>query len=195
MTEEQPIKRGPGRPRKNPIIEREERREPTSTSFKMRAKPNWEDLDVSSDDTPDRLRIRAGIIPEGLSAQWVTDSVYGQSMAQHRAEFERKGWTPVHQEDFDGSLDGLFMPKGNAGEIKVEGLVLMVRPKEMTARANLEDKRKAVEQVMIKEQAMRGGDIPISLDSRHPSALSANKITKSLEQFDIPGPDISRARR
>ena len=182
------VKRRPGRPRKNPEVEREVMREPVSSKrFKMRAAPNWETVDPDAVDSPDRLRINPDLIPAGMSAQWVTDSVIGQGVPQHRSEFERKGWTPVHQDDFDGQFDGLFMPKGAGGEINVEGLVLMMRPKEMSLKAERNDKRKAYEQVAIKEAALTGGDLPgVSLDTSHPSARNSNRIKKSREAIEIP---------
>jgi len=182
MTEITPLKRGPGRPRKN--LEVAPKAEPKQ--FKMKAKPNWESFDATMEETPDRLRINPDLIPEGMAAQWVTDSVYGQGVPQHRADFERKGWTPVHQQDFDGQFDGMFMPKGAQGEINVEGMVLMMRPKEFTEKAARADYHRAREQVFIKEQALRGGDIPTSLDARHPSALSTNRITKTVERIEVP---------
>lgn len=176
-----------GRPRKIDI-EREPLREPVSSKkFKMRAQPNWETVDPNAVDSPDRLKIHEDLIPAGMSAQWVTDSVLGQGMPQHRSEFERKGWTPVHQDDFDGQFDGLFMSKGDEGEINVGGQVLMMRPKEMSVKAERNDKRKAYEQVAIKEQALTGGDMPgVSLDTSHPSARNSNRIRKSREAIDIP---------
>ena len=182
MTEVEPLKRPVGRPRKNPMPEAK----PEPKQFKMRAKPNWENFDATAEETPDRLKINPELIPEGMAAQWVTDSVYGQGVPQHRADFERKGWTPVHQDDFDGQFDGMFMPKGATGEINVEGLVLMMRPKEFTDKAKRSDQRKAREQVMIKEQALRGGDVGVTLDSRHPSALNTNRITKTVERIQVP---------
>ena len=179
------IKRGPGRPRKI-LAAKPEPKEVVPNQFKMKAKPNWESFDATAEDSPDKLHINPELVPEGISLQWVTDSVYGQSMSQHRSSFERKGWTPVHQEDFDGVFDGMFMPKGAQGEIMNEGLVLMARPKEFTDKAKLLERRAAVSQVMIKEQALRGGDIPISLDARHSSALNTNKIGKSYERLPIP---------
>jgi hypothetical protein len=176
---EAPIKRGPGRPRKEP---------PAYTRHKMKAKPNWDEDDIGGleDESPDRLAIDPAIVPEGMSLQWVTDSIYGQQVPQHRARFEKRGWTPVHQEDFDGAFDGLFMPRGAEGEIKVDGMVLMARPEEMTRRARQEDKRKANEVIRIKEAALRGGDINTSLDSQHPSALNTNRINRTMERLQIP---------
>lgn len=176
-----PIKRGPGRPRKETVSDAPAR-------YKMKAKPNWDEdnIDGMEDESPDRLAIDPNLIPEGMSLQWITDSVYGQSVPQHRARFEKRGWTPVHQEDFDGILDGLFMPRGAEGEIKVDGMVLMARPEEMSQRARASDRRKAQEVIRIKEQALRGGDINTSLDSQHPSALNTNRINKTMERIHIP---------
>ena len=171
--------------RGRPPIEREAKREAVP-SLKMRAKPNWENLDPTANDTPDKLRIDPSKIPPGMSAQWVTDSILGKPMPQHRAVFEKGGWTPVHQDDFDGQFDGMFMPKGVDGEIKLEGMTLMMRPKELTDRAKALDRRNAREQVSVKEQALRGGDINTSLDSQHPSAINTNRINKSVERISIP---------
>jgi hypothetical protein len=152
----------------------------------MRAAPNWVDVDLSEADNPDKLHIPPSMVPEGMSFQWVTESVLGQPFAQHRAGFEKKGWTPVHQDDFDGQLDGMFMPKGAEGEIKMTGMVLMARPSEMTERAKRADKRAAMEQVQIKEQAWRHGDIGTTLDSRDQSAVGFNHIRKSVEKLVAP---------
>ena len=176
---EEIVRRGPGRPRKE---------EPRPILHKMKAKPNWEEIDPESFDetTPDKLRISPDLIPEGMSLQWVTDSVYGQPVPQHRAEFEKKGWTPVHQEDFDGVYDGMFMPRGADGEIKMDGLVLMARPEELTLRARLRDKQEAINRVRIKEQAWLGGDVKTTLDSRDPVAVRSNRITRTMERIEVP---------
>ena len=95
-------------------------------------------------------------------------------------------WTPVHQDDFDGIFNGMWMPKGTPGEIRNEGLVLMARPIELSKRAKLGDRKRALEQVQIKENSLRGGDLPVSLDARHPSAVNSNRISKSFERIAIP---------
>jgi hypothetical protein len=171
-----------GRPRKDQTVEREVKREP----IKMKARPNWEHIDPMAEDSPDKLHIDPNLIPPGMAALWVTDSVYGQPMPQHRAGFEKKGWTPVHQEDFDGQFDGMFMPRGMEGEIKMDGLTLMMRPMEMNIAAKKRERRAAMEQVAVKEQALRGGDLPVSLDSQHSTALQSNRINKSFERISIP---------
>ncbi len=163
------------------------RKQAEPKQWRMKAKPNWESVDEQEIDTPDKLRISPDLVPEGMSLCWVTDSVFGQGVPRHRQEFERKGWTPVHQEDFDGVFDGMFMPKGAPGEINVDGLVLMARPVELTNRAKLADRRRANEQVEIKERELTGGNLDgVTLDARHETALKSNRIRKSMERIAIP---------
>lgn len=186
MTEEAtPAKRPVGRPRKNLESKAPDKQQPKN-QYKMRAKPNWETVDPFSETSPDKLHIPPGLLPDGLSFQWVTDSALGQPEPRHRGEFEKGGWTPVHQEDFEGALNGMFMKKDDPGEINVGGLVLMARPKELTEKATKVEKRRAFEQVAIKEQALRGGDLPVSLDAQHKTALGYNRINKSVERIEIP---------
>lgn len=179
-----PIKRRPGRPTKA------EAAAAAKPKYKMKAKANWEDLDdLPAEESVDRLHIDRDVIPEGMDMQWVTDTVLGQPQPQHRSGFERRGWTPVHQEDFDGQFDGMWMPKGASGEIKNEGLVLMARPLELSIKARRADMRAADERVQIKERALRGGHIPgVSLDSTHPNAVSSNRITRSMDGAFVPMP-------
>ncbi len=183
-----PVKRGPGRPRKVSYIQRDPLRESAAKPLNMRAKPNWETIDPNAADTPDRLHIDASKIPEGMSLQWVTNSVYGQEMTQHRGKFEAKGWTPVHQEDFDGQFNGMFMNRGAEGEINVDGLVLMARPVELTEAARKRDKLKAMGQVHIKEQGLMNGTGMKAgpFDPSHPTALQSNKINKTMERIEVP---------
>lgn len=179
------VKRKPGRPRKNP-----DQNAPTQPpkTYKLKAKPNWDSMESNDDVSVDRLRLPASFLEKysDLSFQWVTNSVFGQEDPQHRGIFEKGGWTPVHQSDFDGELNGLFMKVGDESEINVGGQVLMVRPKELTDKARMIDRRAALEQVSIKEQALRGGDLPVSLDARHPTAVNSNRISKSIERIEIP---------
>lgn len=152
----------------------------------MKARPNWENYSAD-ENGEDRLHIGADLFPPDFDFQWVTDSVYGQPQPQHRAQFERKGWTPVSQEDFDGIFDGKFMPKGAQGEINVDGLVLMARPMKFTILARKRDQQRAEEAVRIKQQQLTGGDLPgVTLDAKHVSAVRTNRINKTIERIEIP---------
>ena len=173
------------RPRMNPGVDREEKR--PETKWAMKARANWDDIFPEDlEENPDKQHIPAHLIPEGMDFRWVTDSVLGQPFAAHRSAAEKGGWTPVHPEDFDGRFDGVFTPKGHQGEIRMEGQCLMARPLHLSLQAKKRDRRAALEQVAIKEQAVTGGDINTTLDSRHESALRSNRIKKSVERIQIP---------
>lgn len=175
-------------PRKaNPGVDREEKR--PEKVWTMKARPNWDDIDPEdfSEETPNRQHIPRHLIPDGMDMMWVTDTVLGQPFAEHRAGFEKKGWTPVHPEDFDGQFRGMFGPKAAEGEIRLEGQVLMARPLHLSLAAKKRDRRNALEQVAIKEAALTGGDMRgVTLDTGHESALRSNRINKSVERINIP---------
>lgn len=186
MTEETEVKRGPGRPRKVMAPKVEPKQE--SKRSVMRAKPNWDDVDPNAEVSVDRYKLPREFLDKWreYSFQWVTHSVFGQEDPQHRGVFEQGGWTPVHQDDFDGELNGRFMKKHDPNEINVGGQVLMARPRYLTEKALAADKRAARDQVLIKEQALRGGDMPVTLDARHATAINSNRISKSIERIEIP---------
>lgn len=173
--------------RKNPGIEREQPR--PETRWSMKARPEgWSANDsFETDDNPNKQNIPRHMIPEGMDMRWVTDTVYGKPFAEWRSQAERNGWTPVHPEDFDGRFDGQYAPKGTKGECRVEGQVLMARPLELSDRAKQRDRRAALQQVAIKEQALTGGDLRgVSLDTTHETALRANRINKTVERIALP---------
>lgn len=187
MTEEvvQP-KRPRGRPRKNPVVEREPARAP-QRAYNMRAKPNWVDVDPMIIDSNNELHISADRIPDGLSMMWVRESVHGQPDPRNRMKFEQGGWTPVHQDDFDGQFNGIWMQKDAPGEINHGGLVLMARPNELQRRARLKQEMEANEAIRIREAALKGGDIPdVTMDTQHPSARQYNRINRTMERVQIP---------
>jgi len=149
------------------------------------ADPNWETPNVGAEDDVGmgKLHIPKELVPDGFDVQYITDSVYGKEVPQHRAGFERKGWTPVHAGDLEGSFDYL-VPKGHKGEINVDGLVLMYRPKHLSDKAKARDQRLAREQVAIKEQALTGQGLDV-LGGDHPSARKSNFINRSVERIEV----------
>jgi len=156
--------------------------------FKLKAGANWESTDDSLPDGIDRYHIDKEEIPEGFDLQWVTVSVLGQDMPRERAAFERKGWTPVHQEDFDGTFNGRWMPRDADGEINEGGQVLMARPLEISLKARKRDQQMARDQIRVKEQALYSGDLPIS-GADHVSARKFNSINRSVERIAVPSDD------
>lgn len=153
--------------------------------WSMKAGNRWDDA-VELSDTDNALHIPKEEIPEGMDLMWVTSEVYGQPQPRHRANFENTGWTPVHQEDFDGLFDGRWAPKGSDGEINHGGLVLMAKPLEMVQKARARDKVRARQQVQIKEQQWRSGELPGVMGADDPTARRFNHVNRSVERIPVP---------
>ena len=152
-------------------------------------------------DVPERrTRLRKGItntspthipqemIPEGIDLQWVTDTVYGQPDVQGRQSFEINGWRPVTGQMWNNLFDGMFMPKGHPGEIKVMGSVLMERPLELTLEARAEEAAQAHGARVAAEAQLRGGDFTVSerFDTKHPTAQRINKVGRDEGHIQVP---------
>jgi hypothetical protein len=135
-----------------------------------------------------RMGIDRSEWPDGFSLQWITRSVFGQEQPTHVAGFYRRGWEPVHAEDFDGRYEGRWTPPGHKGPIEVEGMMLVARDARWTKKAEAEDKRKAQQALAVKEAQIRGGVVEgISEEStKHPSALGINRVRKSMERIPVP---------
>ena len=162
-----------------------------SLMAKMKARPNWESDDFVGVgiDGVDRLRIPDEIIQslhrDGVALQWVTRSVRGMETPQELSKMTRGGWTPVHQSDFDGLLDGMFMSKGLDDVITVEDCMLVARPAEIQAKARRAERRDSMLPLQIAEEQL-GHGIPNVTGSNHPTATRGNSIKKSMERVEIP---------
>lgn len=196
-----PLKRKPGRPPRvpqapmpqaaTPQAPMPQAKQPSGPKWDLTETPNWVSNDMESDEGIDRLHISRELrdrLPKELDFLWGTEAIFGQPQAQHQGSLQRKGWTPLHGNDLGGVLDGVFTPRGSKELIRHGGLVLMCRPTELSKKAKRLDNRKAMEQVAIKEQALRGGNLDgITLDPKHPTALAQNKVNRSFEQVQVPG--------
>lgn len=156
---------------------------------KMKARPNWDDDTlVNMVEGSDRLRIPEEILDQltaaGIAVQWITRSVRGQDAPQELGKMTKGGWTPVSQSDFDGILDGLFMPKGKDDVIAVEDCMLVVRPMSLHLKAKMRDAAAAREPLQIKQQEL-GRGIPVP-GGDHPSATRQNKIDRTVERIVVP---------
>lgn len=156
---------------------------------KMKARPNWESDDFVGvgQDGVDRLKIPDEMVQalyrDGVALQWVTKSVRGQETPQELSKMTRGGWTPVHQSDFDGMLDGLFMPKGTDDAITVDDCLLVARPAEVQKKARAAERREAGRPLQVAEEQL-GHGIPGVTGSSHKSVQ--NSIKRSMERIEIP---------
>jgi hypothetical protein len=138
------------------------------------------------------LHIDPKDFPDQFDLQWVTSEVFGQP-TNRRMRFEQRGWESVHGDDFDGRYDGRFMPAGHNGEIKMEGMVLMARPKAWSNKARQEDQRAAQQAVRVKADQLGAGQIPGVTGADHPSALRSNYLRKQVGRLEVP-PDIEHRK-
>jgi len=158
---------------------------------RMKAQPNWESDDYVGVgmDGVDRLKVPDEIVlnlaRDGIALQWVTRAVRGQETPQELSKMTRGGWTPVHQSDFDGLLDGMFMPKGHDDVITVDDCMLVARPMEIHNKAKTMERRDARRPLEISEDQL-GRGIPNVTGSDHPTATRQNHIRKTVERIEIP---------
>jgi hypothetical protein len=156
---------------------------------KMKARPNWESEDFVGVgmDSVDRLKVPDDILQalhrDGIALQWITRSVRGQETPQELSKMTRGGWTPIYQSDFDGILDGVFMPKGQDDVIGVDDCLLVARPVEIHNKARRAMNRDASMPLQIAEEQI-GHGIPNVTGSTHKTV--SNRINKSLERVEIP---------
>ena len=126
----------------------------------------------------------------GSDLQWVTDQVLGKDEPAIRQDFEINGWEPVNQAMFDGLLDGMYMKKGQGGEIRYNGLVLMERPYELTEQARSEEAAARIGAMEAQRAMIKNGVIPgmsAGFEPDHPTAIGRNVFKRSVERpADIP---------
>lgn len=163
---------------------------PIKPIARMKAKPNWDDETefMVADEGTDRLRIPKEIVEalaaDGIALQWITHSLRGLEMPLELGKYVRGGWTPVHQSDFDGILDGMFMPKGMDEVVRVDDAMLVARPMSINVKAKQRERQLAREPLRVKEAEV-GQGLPLT-GGDHPSARSQNRISRTSERIEIP---------
>jgi hypothetical protein len=184
MAEGEVVKRGPGRPKKNP--EAVIARDPKRPMFQVTT--DYENIDPTSLNIADKMHIPPEEIPEDVVFVWASLSTNGRPEDQNIQAKGRAGWCPVMIGDCDGRFDQRWDRKKSGEQVTYEGNCgLMWRPKVLHEKAKARELKEARLRLAIKEQQFRGGDIPgIGLDAGHPSAVGSNRINKSYERIDIP---------
>lgn len=152
-------------------------------SWAMKAGNNWDNA-TPADESPDRLYIPREDFPEGMDLLWATKTIYGQEQTRRLNGFYRTGWTPVHADDFDGRFANRFS-QDESGYVVHESSILCARPLSISIAAKKREETRAKEQIAIKEQAFKGGEIAAT-GADHPSARSFNRISRTMERVEIP---------
>lgn len=156
-----PVKRGPGRPRKNPIMQNDTRPElrrdvrPEMRDDDPRARAARRAAEIRGhlgDEVEGVDDFRAPPAPPGWTYEWKRDTVYNQPDPAYHVSLKLTGWDEV-----PASRHPEMMPFGSGeGQIKRKGMVLMERPAEITNEFRAREQGVARQQVKIKEQQLSG---------------------------------------
>ena len=146
---------------------------------KLRAKEirgHLEDLDQGTDD----FFVPPEFVPEGWSYEWKRFSVHGQEDPAYQVQLARMGWTAV-----PAKRHPKLMPEGDKYETVIrKGMILMERPSEITEEIRKIDKKRAKDQVRVKEEQLAAS--PQGQFERNNKDASLVKIKKSVEPIPIP---------
>jgi hypothetical protein len=126
----------------------------------------------------DKFHIDAHTIPDGMSYEWKTVSVYGKEDPSYNVMLRDQGWEPVQAERHSD-----LVSEGVTGPIIRDGLMLMERPIELTREAQAEDRAAAREVIKVKKQQMTG-ETPAGTMTREAPNLR-NKISTHYEALAI----------
>lgn len=124
----------------------------------------------------DKYAIPDGLIPDGQSWEWKSESVLGMGNLQYDVMLREQGWLPV-----DGALYPELVGTGHKGPVRRDGLILMERPIELTREAMEEDRMAARAAVAAKEEQL--GQAPKGQFQRHRADGSSTiAINKTVER-------------
>lgn len=163
-------KRGPGRPRRDGAELRSDIRSDTIRGKTRKRKGG---------QLNDQFHIDASAIPQGMSYEWKTVSVFGKENPSYNVMLRDQGWEPVNSDRHPDMVS-----EGYNGPIIRDGLMLMERPIELTLEAQAEDRAAARQVVQTKKQQM--GEAPAGTLPREAPNLR-NYHNTSYEAMPIDG--------
>lgn len=133
----------------------------------------------SLDEGIDEFYIDRSRIPPGWDMEWKTKTVLGAEDPAQMVAYARTGWEPVPAYMFPD-----MMPDGWKGNtIERKGMILMMRPKQLTDMARSVDAKRARDAVRAKEQQLSSA--PDGQFTRDHSQAKP-KIGKSYEPMPVP---------
>lgn len=136
---DQPVRRGPGRPRKqDDVLARPQIR---SGRVEVEGREGVV-LSRKHSGNVDPFAIPQHIIPDGWDYQWNTYTVVGQLAVDYQQQMHLNGWRPVPAERHPG----IFAADDYKGAVIRGGLRLDERPMALTLEALAEEKDKALAQ-------------------------------------------------
>jgi hypothetical protein len=131
------------------------------------------------DDGVDEFAIDLSRIPDGWTAEWKTKTVLGAEDPAQMVAYQRMGWEPAPTNLFPELMPNDW--KGNTVERK--GMILMLRPKQITDMVRQADARRARDQIRAKEAQLSSA--PDGQFTRDHAQIKP-KINKGYEPMPIP---------
>lgn len=164
-------------PELRPELRPEMRDEDPRARAARRAAEIRDNLGGSMDDGIDEFA--APPAPDGWTYEWKRKEVLGKEDHTYLTSLFRKGWEPV-----PANRHPSMMPEGNYATIERKGMILMERPKELTDEAREIERRKARQQVRVKEEQLSVA--PPGQFERTNKDNPLTKINKSFQPMEIP---------
>jgi hypothetical protein len=131
------------------------------------------------DEGQDKFHVPLNEIPDGWTYEWKTRTVYNQENPAYQVSLARTGWEPV-----PASRHPAMMPKDSSSQtIERDGQVLMMRPEVITDQVRGIERRKARDQVRVKEQQLGSERMDKFGEAGRASPAT---IRKSYEPMAIP---------
>lgn len=138
------------------------------------------DHGLAMDEGTDKFEFDRAIIPDGWDYAWKRLTVYGQEDPAYQVQLARNGWEPV-----PASRHPEMMPHDwKHANITRDGQVLMQRPMEITDRSRIIERRRALDQVRVKEAQLSGAPPGTFERGTHPGAPV--RVSKGYEPIPIP---------
>ncbi len=117
---------------------------------------NGEVLTRNAEVGLDQFEIPAHLKESGWSYQWLTERVYNDTdiTRRHANTMYQAGWRPVMA---TGRWNGAYAPPAYTGHVTLGDSALYERPEGMTRDAQVEDEKRARQQMTDRDQSLMGG--------------------------------------
>jgi len=163
-----------------PAMRPEPVREMTSRELADRRAKEILGQDDFGDTTTDQFFVDPCFIPDGWDFQWKVLTIYGKENPSYHAQLVRMGWETV-----PSSLIPDMMPSNDKGSSIIrDGMILMMRPKEITENLRKRQLMESRAQVTEKEEQLEHA--PPGQFEREYKGESLAKIRRGLEPVPVP---------
>lgn len=192
MSQEQPMRRRPGRPRLDKPNEPVEgsAAAPRVSRRGNRVAVHGRDGELLTRNRPasgDKFYIPEGLVPDGWCYEWKAEIVRGEQQMSHLSNLMENGWRAVPA----SRHDGVFMSAGTDGPIRRDGQLLMERPMALTQEAIDEERAKAFDLIQTQREAI---GLKVGRGFSTKERGTGTNISGKYEHGDAPRPALEVER-